>query len=660
MKSKVNRALVVILALLLVLGSISFAGCGGQSAQEEAPEPPVNAGGLEAGFFSQVMSGLINGASRKAGSDIMGWVLSSVGWGGSGDTQLLNEMNQKLDDIKAELDQVNAELKQLYQQLKITEDEILAQVTSPKAAEDSLYTWYDNTFIPTYGNKKPGEIPPQQILDFCNLLENGSKGDANTPPSNSLEIENDVVAIFHAMVPGDPQYKSALDNCVDLTLDKGYGIWDCYNTLEQYFCYLLHEQIKGVNLVMEARQAQAQAGQTLPFGPAQQYIDNYTKTMLNPQVDRFIYNVARLVTMKSDMTKIDGYLTGDGAGVCARGDFLSLSVLAQKDFGLHGWVFAEASNPSMQLDASGPSYAKSATGAESHNPGPTFEVWDDPAKPQKMSVTNNWYFRRFAYSDAPVGAFQINSGGNPFATAKVQQYKDDYTLDPSGSILYGSFAVGIRRNNLLFSGVDWSVTKNSSSGNRGGTNNSYTVAAQGAKNINLVPKDTTDYSVTWVGELIAQRSWTYTGQQPVTINIHCSAVAVGHCTGDNYTSTWTYHDISYIIYEMGVWNASSQRMGTWTSVAKQSEDQSPVTTINDNPAPVVSFTMQPGQSYSIVLHVYDHRYNKTTVGNSPDSDSMEETPDMQQAIQQHGSSSENKFNFMGDISLTCNGAVATF
>jgi hypothetical protein len=149
--------------------------------------------------------------------------------------------------------------------------------------------------------------------------------------------------------------------------------------------------------------------------------------------------------------------------------------------------------------------------------------------------------------------------------------------------------------------VAWDKTASSAS-----NANLTAVAAPGPKSLGVTPGNAGN---PWNGELRLQRTWTYTGTSPVTVNIHCSTGATGKCRGGTYFMKPYYVVMNAeIVYEFGVWDVTGAAegdngtaVGAWTKTDK-SDCANKEQAINENPSPVITFAMQPGHKYSFVLH----------------------------------------------------------
>ena len=199
-------------------------------------------------IISTSLEGLEDAATGEIGGFLIGLVLREVGWGEEGsdvDNKLLQSMNTKLDNIVSELTVIKQDIDKLAQQLKIKMDSIDQDILDPTDAITDIDTTHDE-FIDHFGYLQAGEGNQTKIYDFI-----------DEHIVNNYHIENDVMSIYHSVIPPDSAKTPALKNFREY-LDDSYmnyngSLTDAYYMLELYTSQLVINQIKGVNLVVEAK-----------------------------------------------------------------------------------------------------------------------------------------------------------------------------------------------------------------------------------------------------------------------------------------------------------------------------------------------------------------------------------------------------------------------
>ncbi len=200
-----------------------------------------------ASIIKTSVDGFVGGATGDFGGFVMGLILEKIGWGTQGDTEedkLLKSMNRTLDEIVTELDDIKNALNYIESQLELIEEKILKNVLDPTDAISYIKTVYGN-FQHSFGSVKAGEGDRQAILDFVN--KQVYAGD---------QIEYDVNRIHDAIIPPDSAKTPVLNNLTDYAEDQyaeGNGtLGDVYRSIELYTSQLVVNQLKGVNLFVEA------------------------------------------------------------------------------------------------------------------------------------------------------------------------------------------------------------------------------------------------------------------------------------------------------------------------------------------------------------------------------------------------------------------------
>ncbi|HIJ59753.1 MAG TPA: hypothetical protein HPP56_03955, partial [Nitrospirae bacterium] len=186
-----------------------------------------------------------------------------------------NNMKDALNQIVQQLQVIEDQLNSLFTELEITKEEIIANTNDPTDAITQINTFHDNLNNMSNG-KNPGECKQVDILDFANTVE------------TNYQIENDVNQIHDAILPPTLAKTPVIENFTTLALNninpKGKNPVDAYNGIERYFSQLMLYQLKGVNLVVETKNAKKKAGVSEPVD-ASTYWNAFMTKKYQPQVD---------------------------------------------------------------------------------------------------------------------------------------------------------------------------------------------------------------------------------------------------------------------------------------------------------------------------------------------------------------------------------------
>jgi hypothetical protein len=394
-----------------------------------------------ADLIKTIVVGLAKGAASEIGGDAMGKMLDLLGWGDpddDGDKEELDEMNGKLDTIINMLDNIWNFLGGLLLQLKILEADILKEVNNPTDALDEIDT-YHTELIQIAKGKRPGQVDQQDILDLAGYIEDG------------LRIENDVNGIFRAICPLTIASTPILNNYTNLVYDTmraGNGTFtDAYLGLELYTSQLVMNQLKGVNLVVEAMNLDDDDTS------ATTYLDWYNG-ILTEEIDNpsngasFMYNVYRLALANIDLTPDDEqtFFSEEIHSSLARALFYRhISLYSDQPLGLQFLLFT-----TQDADHLAPDYLLARSDSYTtvrlwrHEittvidvPGKVYDHWDD--NHLSPSTLYNVYIYTPDWRGTPPGDYHIETPDSHYidAYATVETYDSNYTKTDDGEINYG-------------------------------------------------------------------------------------------------------------------------------------------------------------------------------------------------------------------------------
>jgi hypothetical protein len=402
------------------------------------------------GLLKEVVSGLVSGAAGKIGGDSMGYILNLLGYGGGGDQQNLDAMSGKLDQIVDYLGNIKSELDDLMNQLKITEEEILKNVNNPKDAINSIASTHED--LQKLSKNSAGSVQPgsETFTDFLNTVE------------NVRDIYQQVDNIKYAIIPLTSANAPVLNNFTKLSIDEGNSLWNIYLGLEQYFSQLVYYQMEGVNLICETKiyRDKAKLAQVRDGFNAQQYLSygkdgtqyGFIETKLQPEVDNFMDNVYRMIMNQVDLLGSSSFLPPDAPSILSRANFFRIQSLNEDHYGLRGTLIATKDLVSSVITINarnrqtgktypgkGTLYTVSNTGTSKYTVQvKTYDYWSG----NNVKPSSDYTVIAYDFGGAPLGDYDILDGsGNVIGSAKVQAYKDDYTVDASGTINYGHFTI---------------------------------------------------------------------------------------------------------------------------------------------------------------------------------------------------------------------------
>jgi hypothetical protein len=544
--------------------------------------------GDENSFFGsllgKVVGGLVSGASSNVGNAAMGEILSLLGWGSnnSSNAAALQAMDAKLDQIDLELGQIVQELANLETALNITEDEIIMNTNDPTAAITEIGTFMDELEGMSDG-VSPGGGNQTVILSFADQVEAG------------FCIENDVNTIHDAIIPPDSAKSPVLDNYTDLAIlrvNGGADLQTAYLGLEQYYTQLIYHQLRGVDLVVEAKQAKAAAGQPETTSAAE-YLANFRTNKLAPEVQNYLDNMWRLILSQADLDHTQDFLPDEAGSMVSRAEFLRTQILDMDHFGLRAHVVVTDDwvgkiDPAM-AHGNGRDWTPT-TETSSAVDGPAYDVWSG----HTVKASTTYTIVTYDFGPATVGTYTITGpdyNGLDLGTASVQLFDDDYIVDSAGTDVYGS-SVGSTRTG----GVE-GFAKNAieSSWVKPGA---WNVSCTGTPAQSFIGVQGSNSNNDFGGENEADYSFAYGGSQPAEMSIPFSANPNGsesvNCNADAGGSAQ-----ASMGYGIGVWDATAGTDATGRVTGSQAIYTNQSASMNPTINQTFTFTAQPGHSYYV-------------------------------------------------------------
>jgi photosystem II stability/assembly factor-like uncharacterized protein len=511
--------------------------------------------GDESSFYgallSKVLGGLVSGAAGKIGGDIMGQILDLLGYGGSGDQGQLDAMSQKLDQIVSLLNDIKNELDQLLVQLKITEEEILANTNDPTNAITQITSAHEE--LQGLSKKSAGGVDQTTLTGFTNRVE------------NVYNIYAQVNTIHDAILPPTEVKAPVLNNFTDLSINKGNSLTDTYLGLEQYFSQLLYYQMEGVNLIVETKIYREKAGLPQIDGrDAQAYMDFFMQNKLNPQVDNFMNNVYRLILKQVNLVDSASFLPSEAQGILSRANFFRVQALNQDHFGLRGTLIAaqDLVKDIIQIKArnsQGQIIPFKTTGtALSTLSGKTYDYWEG----NKVKPSSTYTVIEYDFGDVPLGNYDIlDANNNVIGSASVKTYKDDYTVDASGTIHYGHFVIAKRMGGtdafINNAGAVWSFNWQLDE----------SVTARGGANLRWEKLEQLNTKVgdwNYKGDAQLRVHFVYSGDGSKPLTIYYGAHAYGRAVTEHYEDSDRQNNAyAKISYEIGLWDATTSGAVNW-------------------------------------------------------------------------------------------------
>ena len=596
------KTITLALVLFIFLGLANFMGCSDSDSTVPNNQSRTLLGDEEPFYGSllqKVLSGLIEGAEQKTGADVMGEILSLLGWGGGGDDkQYLEAMTQTLQKIVGLLNDIIQSLNALLLQLEITEEEILANTNDPTQAITQIETANEELQGLAQG-KDPGSVDEATLKAFVERVE------------DTFVIDEQINAIHDAILPPDIAKTPVLDNFANLGIDRvkqqGKSIADAYLGLESYFSQLLYYQMQGVNLFVETKIFRTKAGLSQIDGmDAKAYMDFFQKNLLWPEMDNFMNNVWKLILSHVSLVDSNSFLPQDTSAILSRADFFIIQALNQDHFGLRGTLISTKDLISGVIGLSARNQQTSdiyqETGTLHTALGPTYDFWEG----NKIKGVSEYYVIGYDFENAGNfpndGNYDITaqSDGAVLASATVQNYTPDYVQDSTGTIQYGHALMYKRvgaeeafNNNTTW--VWWSKDLQNTSAN-GSASSKYAGLDGGAQNDS------------YKGEAEIDAHFIFEGNEsgesiPLTINY--SAHAYGNTQSNSITDNSGFAN-SKIQYIIGIWDLTDDFVNVHILEQKTaSTGNNGSSSINDSPKGSWAFpNPSPGHEYYVGFYCY--------------------------------------------------------
>ena len=396
-------------------------------------------------LIQNVSQKLLAGAAGKVGSVVMGLILEELGWGDSENAQeekLLESMKRQLGDIVYELGIIENELNTLAAQLKLDTEDIKKNILDPTEAINDIGTTHDE-FTERFKTQHVGEGNATRIHTFV-----------DEHIVNDFHIENDVNTIYHSIVPPTVAKTPALTNFTDYLFDSyRYGngtLTDAYRTLELYTSQLIIHQLKGVNLVVEAKHVKENNDSVRRY--MNDYLHKLDTMIADPSNgESFIYNAYRLALLDANpLPYKEGERFMDEAtdALLARAVFYRLQATDANVSGVRMLVFETLDTNSSktfylshtQNDKGYSSFA--CTPVTNPVPGHIYDRWDGSrVKPEtrynifECTLAQRLKAGKYRIYDRIPGS-TADYGGS-IAQVQVRNYDENFTVTEDGNISYG-------------------------------------------------------------------------------------------------------------------------------------------------------------------------------------------------------------------------------
>jgi hypothetical protein len=593
--------------VVFICSALLFLGCG-DTDNNQNDNVISESDGFAAGLLGKIVDGLLDGATGEIGGDAMGMILSLLGWGGSSGDEAFDRMNKELAKIEDQLAAISDQLTALLKQLEIDKEEILANTNDPTDAMNQIFTFHSELETKAK-DKKPGEGDKDDLTDFANQIE------------NNYQIENDVNSIYHAIMPLDIAKTPILNNITDLSnhrvtgADKKGTLFDAYKNLEIYTSQLLYNQLKGVNLVVEAKNVLYPPDNNA--SEASIYMDAYDKETLPDEVwcpdngYSFIYNAWRLILMNVDLNKSDSKMLPEySQEITKRAEFFRRIAMHKKDFGAKALMFSTSDEKQPEIFIIDPEEGtnwmpKSVT--KYSLPGKTYDYWD--GRDVKASDTYSVYL--YDFGSVEPGNYSISQSytGKLLGSFTAQKYDDDYTVSSDGEYTFGFVAVGNRIVNRFPEDSDrWSTwTKDMTKSHTKGGANDWPYELYG----------NTDDSYPYHGHAELDGHFTYTGQTEKNITVKYSLAASGY--NEAYNNAMYGNGEAYTKISVGVWDNTDGDFPSDDCKDHQTKKHSSIgngkKSFNDNMEGSCKFKAKPNHRYYFYanMHVWSDNLNMDPV-----------------------------------------------
>ena len=578
--------------LIAVMFTINGCDNNNSNTNNDHNDTIVTEGSAYGSLIDDTMKSLLKSVGLKALNEVMGLILEYLGWGDSGDSQevkTLDEMNGKLDEIVSELGLIDTELQELMVQMVITEEEIIANTNDPTDAITQINTFQSELLQEAEG-KKPGEGDKKWIKSFADTVQ------------NNFQIENDVNTIFDAIKPPTVVKAPVLNNFTDLLLNRYHvnkgSLKDVYDSVELYTSQLVYNQLKGVNLVVEAKHINDDNASVL------RYLQDYQENILKEEIGipgngvSFIYNIWRIALLNMDIYPNDGssFFSQDIQDILKSAEFYKLQTLGEEKFGLQVLLFTTqdvASPGALRAIKDGQITSLYCEQLDAEIQGKPYDFWVGGSHVKGSSLYNVTECR--PYSPVEVGTYQItfdSMNAPTIAEATVKKYDENYTPTTDGNITYGLATTLYRSeiNHYTESSPNWTLHKNLSKySHLSGSANDWAIT------LVIDDPDHLDVEITSDAEL--QGHFTYAGTEDQTITVSYNAKYYLHASGKD-CEVCDSGTVAKAGYKTGVYNGTEHKEEcSWTNTinVKTGED----TAGFHYPAHNCSFTAKPGNNYYV-------------------------------------------------------------
>jgi hypothetical protein len=225
-----------VVALVAVIGAPAASSAGSASARVAGASDVQAAAAADTSTMTSVMGDLENGVASGATSELVGWTLSALGLGGSGNGEF--DISAQLAEINADLQAIDSELVDIDAQLKLETCELDAAETTFDATAQigTLNTTLEQLL-------DAGATQEQLELFVSNVLES----DTDSIPYQLTALQT--ALLDSGTIPG--VISSCLATFETPTAGTG-GDTAYYDDVSDLMAYFYGYQIEGLNEVVEA------------------------------------------------------------------------------------------------------------------------------------------------------------------------------------------------------------------------------------------------------------------------------------------------------------------------------------------------------------------------------------------------------------------------
>ncbi len=269
--------------LLVTLFLFTLYGCGANSSSSEqnssnqinlSSENSAFSGGFLKSFGRSILTGSSSGAASKA----IGVLLSILGFGEDNTEELktLNNILSKLNDVDQQLTDIKNAINEINKEIKINHNDIIANCNDPTEAIDKISSLWMQLSNDAQ-QFKPGKMPRSEVDQFIDQV------------NNTYNIPYQVDRIFYSIMPQSSAKTPILNNYRKLNVNKYeanvsqfFTRMKGYINLENYTSQLVANQLRGVSLVVNAKNAQAKENNTSSDGGV--YFQNFYNNELKKEI----------------------------------------------------------------------------------------------------------------------------------------------------------------------------------------------------------------------------------------------------------------------------------------------------------------------------------------------------------------------------------------